>query len=245
MKMIARAACFAAMSLLAFNAAGAQERSANRDGFTLMPGKAKIVLFRPTITVGEQSTGGLAEPNADWTQQARTNIGAALAATQGALGNEVVAYEEPLGTEAGLAAEYRSLFTSVADAVIVYKLFPGNRLPTKKRAGVFDWTLGPGLQALPGMADADYALFIFTEDQYGSAGRKVAQLLFAMAGGAMTSGVHRGYAGLIDVKTGNLVWFNADPMMGGDVRTNDGAQRRVAQLLQGFPGRPAVNGPTK
>jgi hypothetical protein len=53
----------------------------------------------------------------------------------------------------------------------------------------------------------------------------------------VTSGVHKGYAGLIDVKTGELVWLNADYQMGGDVRTPEGAVKRVGQLLEGFPGQ--------
>jgi hypothetical protein len=71
----------------------------------------------------------------------------------------------------------------------------------------------------------------------GSTGRKVAQLFGAMAGISIPSGVHKGFAGLVDLKTGDLVWLNADLQMGGDVRTDEGAQKRVAQLFEGFPGR--------
>ncbi|WP_267134686.1 hypothetical protein [Sphingomonas sp. So64.6b] len=34
-----------------------------------------------------------------------------------------------------------------------------------------------------------------------------------------------------------MIWFNADPQMGGDVRTAEGATKRVGQLLAGLPGR--------
>jgi hypothetical protein len=50
------------------------------------------------------------------------------------------------------------------------------------------------------------------------------------------SGEHKGFAGLVDLRTGDLVWLNADLAMGGDVRTPEGAQKRVAQLLEDFPG---------
>lgn len=125
--------------------------------------------------------------------------------------------------------------------MITYQFFPGNRLPTKKRENSFEWTLGPDIAQLPGsMAGNDYALFVETEDQYGSAGRKAAQIFGALAGVSVIVGVHTGYAGLVDLKTGELVWLNADRQMGGDVRTEEGAQKRVAQLLEGFPGRSAV-----
>ncbi len=53
---------------------------------------------------------------------------------------------------------------------------------------------------------------------------------------AVKSGEHAGYAGLIDLKTGDVVWLNADGAMGGDVRTAEGADKRVGQLLEGLPG---------
>ena len=52
----------------------------------------------------------------------------------------------------------------------------------------------------------------------------------------MKSGEHVGYAGLVDLRTGDLLWLNADAAMGGDVREIDGSQKRVRQLLEEFPG---------
>ncbi|WP_296536246.1 hypothetical protein [Rhizorhabdus sp.] len=227
-----------AMALACFAvSASAQEKTGNRPGFTLAPGSARIVLMRPSIRVGEQSTGGMFEPNADWTDQAKENLGRAIAAAQSGLGNAIVSYEEAASVDSGRVAEYRALFSTVVDSVIVYQFFVGNRLETKKRKGSFEWTLGPDIAKLPGLQNADYALFVTVEDHYGSTGRKVAQLFAAMAGVGMTSGVHKGFAGLVDLKTGDLVWLNADLQMGGDVRTTEGAQRRVSQLFEGFPGR--------
>ncbi|WP_374942750.1 hypothetical protein [Sphingomonas sp.] len=217
----------------------AQEKTGNKPGFALKPGSARIVLMRPSIKVGAQSTGGLFEPNADWTDQARENIARALGRAQGTLGNTVVDYAEPAGDAVRQTAEYRALFSAVADSVIAYQFFKGNRLPTKKRADSFEWSIGRDVAALPGLQGADYALFITTEDQYGSTGRKLFQFAAAaLVGYGVKSGVHKGYAGLIDLKTGDLVWLNADMAMGGDVRSPDGAQKRVGQLLEGFPGAP-------
>lgn len=216
----------------------AQEKTGNKPGFVLAPGSAKIILMRPSVKVGEQSTGGLFEPNADWTAQAKENLHKAIAAAQAGLGNLVVPYVEPATRDAARATEYRALFTTVVDSVVMYQFFVGNRLETKKRKNSFDWTLGSEIGKLPGLEGADYALFITTEDHHGSTGRKVAQLFGAMVGVGITSGVHKGFAGLVDLRTGDLVWLNADLQMGGDVRTPDGAAKRVAQLFEGFPGRP-------
>lgn len=228
--------------------AHAQEKTDGKPGFALKPGSARILLMRPSISVGEQSTGGMFEANADWTAQARDHLGAVLAETQAALGNEVVPYDEGLGGDRGLAVQYTQLFGSLASSVQEYQFFPGNRLPTKKRKGNFDWSLGSGVARIAELQNADYALFIVTHDAYGSTGRKMLQamgMLGAMFGApvGVSSGEHKGYAGLIDIKTGELVWLNADHAMGGDVRTREGAVKRVGQLLEGFPGRtgsPAV-----
>lgn len=220
--------------------AQAQERTAVRDGFTFDSSKpARILLFRPSVKVGEQSTGGMFEPRAEWTTEARKNIEAALNSRQKSLGHQVTYMPEIPGEQAQTVREYQALFGAVAQSVINYQFFAGNRLETKKRenrGGVFQWSLGPGVKNLPGAEQSDYILFILTEDHYGSTGRKIFQFLAAAAVGAgVTSGLHAGYAGLIETKYGNLVWINADNAMGGNVREADGAEKRVAQLLEEFP----------
>src|SRR6476646_9080395 len=101
-------AAFAAFSLLLSGFAApalAQERSGSRPGFTMPAnGQARILLLRPSIKVGAQSTGGMFEPNADWTRQARDNIAAALRQAQGSLGNRVIVQEEPVGDAAQVSA---------------------------------------------------------------------------------------------------------------------------------------------
>lgn len=228
----------------------AQERTAVKQDFVLPPDSGKTILvFRPTVSVGAQSTGGMFEPNADWTDKARANIDAALATRQAGLGNTVVMAPVSYGDDARRVEEYANLFAAVSQAVIQYQFFVGNRLPTKKRdnkAGVFDWSLGTGVSDLPGAKGADYALFIYNKDAYGSTGRKLLQIVALLGPGiSVKSGEHAGYAGLVDLKTGDLLWLNADAAMGGDVREVDGAQKRVGQLLEEFPGstKPAASMP--
>ena len=212
------------------------EGSASKAGFAFpKDGPVRILVFRPDVKVGEQSTAGMNEPNADWTADARAHIAAALDAAQVARANEIKPMPELEGADGALLADYRALFRTVTDAVVQHKLFAGNRLPTKKAE--FNWTLGPGVARLGEIGGGDYGLFLYTNDSYGSTGRKAAQIVGLMFGVGMTSGVHMGYAGLVDLKTGELVWINADLAMGGDVRAAEGATKRVAQLLEDFPQR--------
>lgn len=221
--------------------AAAQERSALRQGFELPANSGKrILVFRPTVSVGSQSTGGMFEANGEWTERAGRNIQASLARLQSRLGNSVIDAPEAYGEDAQRVQEHMALFAAVSQAVIEYQFFKGNRLPTKKRDNkndVFDWSLGTGVASLPGAKDADYGLFLYNRDAYGSTGRKILQVLAAMGPGiAVKSGEHAGYAGLVDLKTGDLLWLNADGAMGGDVREADGSEKRVRQLLEDFPG---------
>ena len=220
---------------------GAGEATAVREDFVLPQGEVRILVFRPEIRVGAQTMGGMHEPNAEWTETAKGHIMAALEAEQAARGTSLVIVPELEGEQGELVADYTALFQTVAGEAFQHKLFPGNRLPSKRHD--FDWTLGAETEQLRALG-GDYGLFLVTNDSYGSTGRKVLQVLGAVAGvGLVPSGVHMGYAGLVDLRTGHLVWLNGDLQMGGDVRTAEGAQKRVAQLLEEFPlratGQPA------
>lgn len=210
------------------------EKSATKEGFALPKGKAaRVIVFRPDVNVGEQTTGGLNEPNADWTKEARRALNAALEKELKSRSGEMKLMPELVGEDAVLIEDYTRLFKAVANAAMTHKLFSGDRLPTKKDA--FDWTMGPGAAKLGELGDGDYGLFFYTHDSYGSAGRKAVQAVGMIVGIGVSSGVHIGYAGLVDLKTGDLVWINADVKMGGDVRDAEGAEKRIAQLLEDFP----------
>jgi len=230
------AACLS-LALLAPAVASAQEKSAMKPGFAFSAtAPVKIVVFRPDVSVGSQSTGGLDEPNAEWTATAKTELVKSLEAAMASKASGMTMMPELEGADATVLANYRALFKAVTGTVVSHRLFVGNRLPTK--LDTFDWSLGPGVSQLATAAGgADYGLFFLTQDSYGSAGRKAAQLVGAMFGAYIKSGVHIGYAGLVDLKTGELVWINADMAMGGDVRDAEGATKRVAQLLEEFPTR--------
>lgn len=224
-----------------------------RDGFAFpSQGDVKIVVFRPDVSVGSLRVGGLDEPNADWTNAARANIQTAMEASAEANSAKMQFLGEFDGENADKVNEYRGLFEAVAGAAFQHAML-WDKLPTKlapkvnpadpkeKKRYRLDWTLGPGAAQLRDVTGGDYALFFFTKDSYGDAGRKMAQLLMAgLFGSYMPAGVHMGYAGLVDLKTGDLVWFNTDLAMGGDPREADGAQKRVGQLLAGFPQRSAL-----
>jgi hypothetical protein len=208
-----------------------KEKTAVKEGFSFpADGEIRIAVLRPDVAVGEMSLGGLNQPNADWTSAARKNMADALQGTKASAKTTLKFMPELQGDDEIIMAEYRALFKNVTDAVVVHKLFPGNRLPTKKEA--FDWSLGKGVSKLGELGGGDYGLFFYSEDRYTSSTGKIMK---ALIGGPPP--VHIGYAGLVDLTTGDLVWINADIEMGGDPRETEGAKKRVKQLLEGFPMR--------
>ena len=57
--------------------------------FTPPQGDYKLLVMRPDVSVGSVTTGGMVEPRADWTEQARANFLTALRAQQAARGGNV------------------------------------------------------------------------------------------------------------------------------------------------------------
>ena len=224
---------------LASPAMAQSRKSLTRDEFSFpATGQVRVVLFRPDVTVSEQSTGGLDQPNAGWTEQARDALTAALGKAQAERNIELKLMPELSGDDAKLMGSYRKLFKTVADSVIKHRLFALDPLPTKE--GKFDWTLGTETARLGTLADADYGLFFYTLDSYESASKRTARLIASALGKDAPTEVNMGYAGLVDLKTGDLVWINVDVKMTGDVRSAEGAELRISELLEGFPVRARI-----
>ena len=213
--------------------------------FTPPEGNYKLLVLRPDVTVGSLTTGGMTEPRADWTEQARTNIIAALRAQQATRGGNVTIIEHrnqlPGVPEQELADVERLNF--VVDESIVQHKYLGDYLPTKRGRGL-DWTLGAGAVKLGQKTGYDYALFLHAEDQVASGGR-IALGVLGLAGCIVgfcapnIGGAEQlDYASLVDLKTGEVVWFNvvdaASQVPGikfGDLRTPQGAEQMVERLL--------------
>jgi hypothetical protein len=205
-----------------------------------------VLLMRPDVQVSELAAGGLPTPNADWTNAARDNLAKALEANQKAKGVDfkIVSPSTPEGEQ--LVADYEKLHRAVADSIVEFAY--GAKLPTKKGKGkdyVFDWTLGPGTQQLGKLEGGNYALFFFSLDAFSSASRKAMQaagMLGCLVGFCVIvrGGVHISYASLVEVETGNIVWFNIQRGSKGDIRESDGAVSMVNAVLDSMPTKGGV-----
>jgi hypothetical protein len=125
------------------------------------------------------------------------------------------------------------LHRAVGVSIIQHKYFEPLLLPTKE--DVFDWGLGPDVQMLRDEYNAHYALFIYMRDSYSSPGRVAMTVALAALGVGVQGGTQSGFASLVDLGSGEVVWFNRLLRGTGDLRTPEPAREAMAVLLKGFP----------
>ena len=213
--------------------------------FTPPQGNYRLLVLRPDVTVGSITTGGMVEPRADWTEQARASITQALRAQQATRGGNVTIVERrnqvPGVTEQELA-DVERLNSAVAQSIVLHK-YLGDYLPTKRGKGL-DWTLGQQAVQLGQKTGFDYALFLHAEDHVASTGRialgvlGIAGCFVGFCAPNIGGATQLNYASLVDLKTGEVVWFNVvragsevPGIKFGDLRTPQGAAQAVDRLL--------------
>jgi hypothetical protein len=125
---------------------------------------------------------------------------------------------------------------AVSLSILRYAHPPGPGELRHKR-GRFDWSLGPGAQALQRATGADYGLFTYIRDSYTSSGRAAMRAIgFLLLGGDIGGGVQLGVASLVDLRTGQVVWHNVLVDQAGDLRDPQGARATADKLLRGIRG---------
>jgi hypothetical protein len=210
--------------------ASAQPERQLAPGFTALPAGAKLVLMPTDVELFSMSAGGVLEPQAPWTEAANKHIRRALADRFKAEGRSIADLPEASMTEE--INELSALYGVVAQSIAIHQFY-GGKLPTKDEK--LDWTLGSGTQAIAKATGAQYGLFIFMRDSYASAERKAMMVGMALLGIGIAGGVQVGYASLVDLQTGRVVWFNTLASGFGDVREIEPARNTVSNLLRGLP----------
>lgn len=219
--------------------------------FTPPQGDYRLLVMRPDVSVNSLTTGGMSEPRADWTEQARLNIINALRTEQADRGGKVLVMarrNELPSITAEEIADLERLHFAVGNSIALHK-YSGAALPTKRGKGL-EYTLGGDAVSLGRRSGYDYALFLHAQDNIASTGRVALQVL-GVAGCfigfcAPSGGSNQfAYASLVDLRTGEVVWFNVlqtgSQLPGvkfGDIRTQQGASQMVERLVGRMkPGR--------
>lgn len=224
------------LSALAALAACTQTESYRPATIAARPAEtARILLMPPDIELYLLTAGGLTEPRADWTAAAKDHVQSVLNDLLRERDANLVAYEPPQGDPARehMYTQLIKLHEAVGSSILLHQYGAYARLPGKK--GVFDWTLGSEAVALQRDFGADYALFVLVRDSYTSAGRVAVMIGAALLGVGMSGGQQLGFASLVDLRTGDIVWFNVLSSTTGDLREPEPAREGVEALLTDIP----------
>ena len=201
-------------------------------GFAQLPPAARVVIMPVDVELFSLSAGGVAEPRADWTATALGHMKTAMSAKVKGIGLDATTMEE---TAADEFAEQIGLHAAVARSIALHHGVGGNwALPTKE--GRLDWSFEDAMQPLQTKTGARYALFVWVRDSYASPERKAAMVAMAILGVGLTGGSQVGYASLVDLGSGRVLWFNRMARASGDLREGPAAAESMDALLAGFPG---------
>jgi hypothetical protein len=198
------------------------------------PDGARIVLVEPDIELSEVLASGATEPRAEWTATARSLYPAAVhRALERAGARMQPDYVPPAELPPdGRLRQVLALHEAVGLSILYHHHVPYWRLPTKRE---FDWTLGTGVEALREATGADYALFTYVRDSYTSGGRAAMMVFGALLGVGLGGGVQVGFTSLVDLRSGQVVWFNFLVDQTGDLRDEAGVAETVEDLLAEIP----------
>lgn len=200
-------------------------------GFSTRAPGSTLVVVPPDLELFSISAGGVSEPRADWTEAAQRHFRAAVSERRASFG---VPPRELSARDLDELSDLNALHGAVAEAIFLHHIVGGNwQLPTKKQA--LDWSLGDAVEPLRRKSGADYALFLWIRDSYASSERKAAMVAMALFGVGLGGGSQVGYASLVDLRDGRVVWFNDLRRARGDLREAHTAAETLDALLTGFP----------
>lgn len=196
---------------------------------------APLLIVTPEVSLSLLTAGGVQEPRSDWSKAAQGHLSAAL--TTALKGKKYAVSEVALDTyEDPRALQILKLNDEVVSA-IAWQQVPMLRLPTKT---TFDWTLGSGARTLVPAAMTDqaprYALFLNCKGSYQSSAKAALNVGMALLGGPMQFGGQGLQSTLVDLETGQVVWYQFNMVASGtDIREAEGAAAAVEKLFRDLP----------
>ncbi len=203
--------------------------------FERSPGTVRVLLMPPDVELYELTAGGLTEPQAEWTAAARKNLVAAITALLAESDADLVPFgdtgSDPLAEHP--YTQIVKLHEAVGNSILTHAYAPDLALPTKEDD--FDWSLGPDVVPMGEAYQADYALFVHARESFATSGRVALVILGAILGAAVPGGQQAGFASLVDLRTGDIVWFNQSRATVGDLRKPNSAHTAAGNLLDNLP----------
>lgn len=198
----------------------------------------RVVVIPASVKVFEVTAGGVSEEVPDWSKEASGNVlktvSAALTKAKDAPMQEI-AMPQMAASETALINEYMALYQLVVNTASSSGL--------KHKLKRFDYSIGPGLAPLLSKTGADAVVMVFGRDYASTAGRKTKAVLGKIpivnifTGGEVELGHSFIHIGILDLKTGDLLWMNSKYDDGSsNLRAHDDAEDMVADIFKWYPG---------
>ncbi len=209
-------------------------RTSSLPGEVVRPLPEKLLFLPADVRVHEVFAGGMVEEVPDWSAQAKAALERSVAeqfADRGPL--QVLQLPELSAAEEKLIHEYLLLYEAVAGSAYLTTNFPDYGWVHKIEN--FDYTLGPGLRFLQEKTGAQAALFLLGTDFISTKGRVAMMTMANLVGVAMPPGSSHLQVGVVDLQTGDLLWFRNNQVIGNrDLRKLEDARYMLGELFSGY-----------
>lgn len=218
----------AAIAALALAACASSQPKTFAGEFAAPPAGSRILVMAPDVQLSILTAAGMQEPREDWSRAARESLAPALSNYVQTEGHAASALDPTTAME-GRVGQIIRLHDAVGTSILAIN-YLGVNIPTRRDN--FAWTLGEGAQQLGQTYNADYALFVTARGNYSSGARMALAVLTL----SPTAAGQQAFASLVDLRTGNIIWFNvitAGP--GEDMRESDGAAAVARRLMDDAP----------
>jgi hypothetical protein len=188
-----------------------------------------------SVKVFEVTAGGVEEEVPQWSAEASANVLKAVSEVIAkTAGMQEVKMARPAGAEAALVDEHMALYKLVVNTA--------HHTELKHKVRRFDFGIGPGLAALQAKTGADAAVMVYGRDEASTSGRKAKAVLGKIPFvGAFTGDATLGHSfihiGVIDLRTGDLLWMNSE-YRGSSSNLREAADARsvVDAVFKWYPG---------
>jgi hypothetical protein len=195
----------------------------------------KVVVLPVNVDVVEVTAGGVEEKVPDWSKEANQSVSKALSTAIGKQGLKEMAAPQFSGASAVNVDEHLALYKLVVNTA--------SRLGWKHKISHFDYSIGPNLREVADKTGADVAILVYGRDYVSTAGR----MARAVAGNIPIVNIFTGpapqlghsyiHVGVVDLKTGDLLWMNSNYREGStNLRDLDDAAKMINTIFKWYPG---------
>jgi hypothetical protein len=198
----------------------------------------KVVVLPVNVEVLEVTAGGVKEEVPEWSAEASRSVVQAISNHIKTSKNLQQVPAPDLSSQQG---------GNVDEHLALYKLVVNTSTSLdfgwKHKIRRFDYGIGPGLDSLRQKTGADAAIMVYGRDYVSTAGRKARAvagnipIVSAFTGPPPELGHSFIHLGLVDLKTGDLLWMNSEFRKGTtNLREYADASKMIKNIFRWYPG---------